>query len=117
MIEIDLTSALTLYSGLLAALVLAIWLYTEMSVKRPQRHLGKQFLWRCIYCGCTYLDEAAQTVSQCPRCESFNTTEEGAEAPQLAAHPVNEPAPLPIDPRNTSKRKRRQRHRGPRKRR
>ncbi len=60
MIEISLTQALAVYSAVLGLTIGAIWLYTELSIRRPQRLLGEQFLWRCSFCGCTYLDEAAQ---------------------------------------------------------
>lgn len=118
MIEITLTQALAVYSVLLALLIIGIWLYTELSVRRPQRHLGQQFLWRCSFCGCTYLDETAQRISECPRCESFNSVEEAAVAGNVAAVESSLHDP-PGDPgRNTSKRKRHhQRRRGPRRRR
>lgn len=116
MIELQLTQALAVYSVILAVLVGAVWLYTELSVKRPQRHLGRQFLWRCSFCGCTYLDERAEQLSRCPRCASYNTAEEATgtgprpSAAREAAEPQADPG------RNTSRRKRRGRHRGPRRR-
>ena len=118
MIEISLTQALAIYSAILGLTVSGIWLYTELSIRRPQRHLGEQFLWRCTFCGCTYLDEGAQRVSQCPRCESFNAVEEAASranATRLDETPQTAEA---LPGRNTSRRKRRhQRRRGPRRRR
>ncbi|MBI5091039.1 MAG: hypothetical protein HZB26_01185 [Candidatus Hydrogenedentes bacterium] len=73
MIEIELTTAVALYSAILVLIIGAIWLYTEVAVRRTQRVLAKQFLWRCVFCGYSYLDESAAQISQCPRCESFNT--------------------------------------------
>lgn len=121
MIEIELNTAILLYAGLVGGVALAIWLYTEFAVRRPQRSLGKQFLWRCVFCGYIYLDELEQTLSQCPRCESYNSAAED-QARFVAAPP--EPAPSrgeePIEVsarRNPSRRKRPgQRRRGPRKR-
>jgi hypothetical protein len=114
-IEISLTQALILYSVLLGGLAMGIWLYTELSVRRPQRKLGRQFLWKCAFCGCTYLDEQAERVSQCPRCENFSTAAEAAQAPSARAlerEPERGPA------QGTSGRKRKhQRRRGPRRRR
>lgn len=116
MIEISLTFALALYSAVLALIVIVIFLYTELSVLRPQQHLGEQFLWKCTFCACTYLDESANPISQCPRCHSFNSLED-------EKGPQNLPAIAPSDSRSHSmstggsKRKRRGGKRGPRKRR
>jgi hypothetical protein len=118
-IEIQLPTALALYSIVLGLFAGGIWLYTELTVRRPQRRLGQQFLWKCSFCGCSYLDEHAEDLSKCPRCENLNLAGEaavfqihdtGAEAaPQLAADDAA---------RNTSRRKRHHRRtRGPRRRR
>lgn len=117
MITIELPQALALYSILLGLLAAGIWLYTEIKVRRPQRRLGKQFLWKCTFCGCTYLDEQAEELSQCPRCENFNAAGEaavfevGESGKRKALQPAN------ALPRNSSRRKRHHRsHRGPRRR-
>ena len=115
MIEIELKWALVLYSGILAAIGLFIWSYTELSVRRPQQYLGKQFLWRCSFCGYTYLDETDEKLSKCPRCESFVAATDS----QARFVPVD--APVPVNEhdsgRNTSRQKRpHQRRRGPRRR-
>ena len=73
MIQISLTSALAFYSAVLGCVVLVIWIYTEIVVRRSYNVLTKQFLWRCVFCGYTYLDEDAADLSQCPRCESYNS--------------------------------------------
>lgn len=118
MIEISLTQALALYSSALGLTIGGIWLYTELSIRRPQRHLGDQFLWRCTFCGCTYLDEGAQRISQCPRCESFNAVEEAASRPNAARFEAALETAEAANGRNTSRRKRHhQRRRGPRRRR
>lgn len=115
MIELQLSQALVLYSVLLGVLAGGIWLYTELSVRRPQRKLGQQFLWKCAYCGCTYLDEQAERVSQCPRCENFSTAAEAAQSPSASAL---EPEPQRGAAQGSSGRKRKhQRRRGPRRRR
>lgn len=118
MIEISLTQALAVYSVIIAVFVVAIWLYTELSVRRPQRHFGKQFLWRCAFCGCTYLDETAENISKCPRCESYNEAKEAAGDPTLAQTNLEpQPAPDVSGGRASKKKRHRQRHRGPRRRR
>jgi hypothetical protein len=121
MIEISLSSAIVLYSAILGAMVFAIWLYTEVTVRRSYRVLEKQHLWRCVFCGYIYLDEDAETVSQCPQCESYNavTDKRARYVPPRHAHQEeNKAADKPEEPRrNPSHRKRPQQHRrGPRKR-
>lgn len=119
MFEITLTQALALYTLLLTVVVASIWLYTELSVRHPQRHLGKQFLWSCNFCGCTYLDEAAGRISKCPRCESYNEASEAASSPMIKKTAQPESEHRDAQPtRNTSKRRRHhQKRRGPRRRR
>jgi hypothetical protein len=121
-IQLSLGTALWLYSGALLVIVLASWLYTELSVRRPQRALGKQFLWRCCFCGYTYLDESASSLSECPQCGSFNS----AGDKRARVVPGEEPPMVPAraaqsgdaSSRNPSRRKRPgQRRRGPRRRR
>ena len=120
MIPISLTTALALYSAVLGVLALGIWLYTEATVRRSYRALGKQFLWRCVFCGYVYLDEGAEQLSQCPRCESFNSVSDAKArfVSSRAAPPETGQGETAEEPqRNTSHRKRpHQRHRGPRRR-
>lgn len=119
MIEIDLAMAILVYSGVLAVIVGAIWIYTELSVRRPQQYLGKQFLWRCTICGLSYLDEEATRMSQCPRCESYNIAEEAQRSHRpVAVQAAAEDEPRDRPRRSGSKGKRQgQRHRGGRRRR
>ena len=118
MIPISLPMALALYSLVIGLVAAGIWLYTELTVRRPQRRLGQQFLWRCTFCGCSYLDEHAEDLSKCPRCENLNVAGEAAvfqiqDTGAAAAAP--EAAAMG---RNTSRRKRHHRRtRGPRRRR
>ncbi len=125
MIELDIRTAFLLYSAALGVLVLFIWIYTEISVHRPQRYLGKQFLWRCIICGYIYLDEEGELYSECPRCGSINSEEDKAArfvpqspaARELARKTAAQPHPEDNQEkrRNPSQRKRpNQRRRGPR---
>jgi len=122
MIQISLTTALALYSSVLLAMILFIWAYTEVSVWRSHRVLEKQFLWRCVFCGYIYLDEAAEKLSKCPRCHSYSSVED-KHARYIRTHPSlpdseeddKEDALAPR--RNPSHRKHpHQRRRGPRKR-
>jgi len=121
MIQLALPTALAFYSAILGIIVVTIWLYTAISVRRSYRVLEKQFLWRCVFCGYIYLDEEAEKLSLCPRCESYNSVEDKlARYVRIPVHegPEQVPATSPQDPRrDTSHRKRpHQRHRGPRRR-
>lgn len=122
MIALELKWALLLYSSVLGLMALFIWMYTEVTVRRPQRYLGKQYLWRCAYCGYTYLDEAGDELSQCPRCESFNSAAEEHVrfVPTKSRRPPDaeeESRSSAEARRNPSRRKRpHQRRRGPRRR-
>jgi len=117
MIEIELKWALVLYSAVLGAIGLFIWSYTELAVHRPHQYLGKQFLWRCTYCGYSYLDESGGELSRCPRCDSYVAATD-ARARLVPADPnVPEHDTEPGPGRNASRRKRHhQRRRGPRRR-
>lgn len=72
MIELPLTTALAVYSGIVLLGAAAVWLYTEAASHRAYRKVEKQHLWRCTYCGYVYLDEEAGAYSNCPRCDSIN---------------------------------------------
>jgi len=119
-ISISLTTAILVYTLALAGIFLVLYLYTEVGTRRVHRALAQQYRWRCAYCGFTYLDERAESVSECPRCHSFNDEVDGRPR-DLRTHPVRAHGPghdLPEDPRrNPSRRKRpTQRRRGPRRR-
>ncbi|MDX9971544.1 MAG: hypothetical protein RBU21_01000 [FCB group bacterium] len=117
MIPISLTTAILVYSTMLAAIFMVLYLYTEQGARRSERILAQQFRWRCTYCGYTYLDEAAVSISQCPRCQSINNEAEGRPR-ELRGHeqPVTEePDEFAETRRNPSRRKRpNQKRRGPR---
>lgn len=121
MIEISLTAALALYSGIIVAGALAIWLYTEAATQRSYRVLEKQHLWRCTFCAYTYLDEAAEAFSQCPRCQSINTLEDPQArfVPARAQPSIPDELPREVPARRSPSRQKRPgaRRRGPRRRR
>lgn len=118
MIQISLTAALILYTAFLGFVALAIWIYTELTVRHSYRVLEKQFLWRCVFCGYIYLDEAAEILSHCPRCGSYTSVED--KHARYVETAVNQEE-TKLDPdrpsRDSSHRKRpHQRRRGPRRR-
>jgi hypothetical protein len=118
MIEIPLGTALILYSSILLTLAFASWLYTEISTHHAYRKLEQQYLWRCVYCAYTYLDEKASRMSKCPRCASYNTA--GDKGAKFVTPKKEKEAPQNTDEqqesrRNPSKgRRRTTRSRGPR---
>ena len=118
MIQISLPTALAFYSAILGVILVAIWVFTEVSVRRSYHVIERQFLWRCVFCGYIYLDEEAEKLSLCPRCESYNSVED--RLARYADTPIHEEQtePAPTGPRrDTSHRKRpHQRHHGPRRR-
>lgn len=120
MIEISLTAALGLYGLLIIGGALAIWIYTEVSNIQTQKVLGKQNLWRCVYCSFSWLDDAAQPLSTCPRCGSLNHASDPAAKPAgpvATVQPSLEEDLLEKPRRNPSRRKRPgARSRGPRRR-
>ncbi|HIJ66326.1 MAG TPA: hypothetical protein HPP77_10290 [Candidatus Hydrogenedentes bacterium] len=122
MIEITLTQALAFYGAILGGFAVIVWTYTEIAVRRRYRVLEQQFLWRCVFCGYIYLDEAAETISKCPRCESLNalTDRHARFIHPRAKHPEAEASRQDVSSsrKSSSHRKRpHQRHRGPRHRR
>lgn len=121
MIQISLSSALVVYSIIILAGALAIWLYTEVTTRRGYLVLEKQYLWRCVFCSYTYLDADAVKHSKCPQCHSINSLEDKAARfipPSKRAMAAGETPERQESRHNQSKGKRKgARHRGPRKRR
>lgn len=124
MIQIGLTTALLLYGSIIVIGAILLYVISELRANRVYRVLEKQFMWRCAFCGFLYLDENAGDISQCPRCESFNT---GKEAQDKAVVNTRPAVPEETDKthdvdkeeprRNPSRRKRHGGRRGPRRRR
>lgn len=121
MFEISLTQALAFYSSLVVLGAFFIWFYTEVNTHHAYRVLERQYLWRCVFCAFTYLDEAAERVSKCPRCHSLNSIDDAGARYAGVTLPSTEPVSLSvIEPprRNPSHRKRPgARNKGPRRRR
>jgi hypothetical protein len=120
-IEISLTTALALYSGCILLGTVVIWLYTELRTQHAYHVLEKQYLWRCVFCAYTYLDEAAEALSQCPRCHSINSMQDaGARFVRASGVLLPEPdLPREVDQRRSPSRQKRPgaKRRGPRRRR
>lgn len=128
MIEITFTSAVLVYGAFILAGFMFLYMISELRARHVYRVLERQFLWRCAFCSFLYLDEDAATLSQCPRCGSYNTIADGqdravgrsrshlvaAEAELAALEKEDDTVPR----RNSARRKRPgQTRRGPRRRR
>lgn len=72
MIELNLTTALTLYLGWTMAFVLGLWGYQHYYVRKKVIFSHEQALCICEYCHNTYLDDSVKKINQCPRCGLFN---------------------------------------------
>lgn len=121
MIPLTLTQALGLYAGVLGVMVVGIWLYTELRVRRPQRGLGQQFLWHCVICGYSFLDDENTELAECPQCGTILSARDKGTREVMVVDGKVEAAPAigpDEDPRrNPSKRKRpNASRRGPRRR-
>ena len=124
MIQIGLTTALLIYGSIIVIGAVFLYFISELRATQVYRVLEKQFLWRCAFCGFLYLDENAGDLSQCPRCQSFNSGKDAQDKAVVHARytPPQETAKTPDDDtedprRNPSRRKRHGGKRGPRRRR
>lgn len=124
MIQITLGTALLIYGTLIIVGLVVLTILGELRATGVYQVLEKQFMWRCIFCNFLYLDEEAASLSQCPRCGSYNKSKEAqdervsANREQWAPEEKRAPAdPEDLPRRNPSRRKRPgQRRRGPRRR-
>ena len=121
MIQIALSTALIVYSTIILAGALGIWIYTEITTRRAYLVLEKQYLWRCVFCSYTYLDADAVRHSECPQCHCINSMEDkraryvkpaGADKEEVLPHgPQHETRHNPSKGKNKGARRR-----GPRRR-
>ncbi len=116
MIQLQLTHAVVLYAAVVGVLAIAIWIYTELSVTRSRTVLTKQHLWRCTYCGFSYLDDSGVPVTRCPRCENLNGSQEAQDRLVAAGHEPEASDQANVDTRKNPSRgkQKRGKRRGPR---
>lgn len=117
MIQLQLTHAVVLYAAVIGVLAIAIWIYTEFAVTRTRTMLTKQHLWRCTYCGYSYLDDSGVPVTRCPRCDNLNGADEAQDQHVASHYDAPEPAhAAPTDTRKNPSRgkQKRGKRRGPR---
>jgi len=72
MIELNPTTACTLYLSATLMLVLSLWIYHHYRFRRKKLIVAAQELFVCEYCHFAYLAELGKKVTQCPQCKSFN---------------------------------------------
>jgi len=72
MIELSPTTAMMVYLCLTLGSLLGIWGYYHYRSRRKKVVLIQQELYICEYCHFAYLDQIANSVTQCPQCHSFN---------------------------------------------
>jgi hypothetical protein len=74
MIHVDFFTAISAYMGLILISLVGISLWIELNSRgrSPKRFGAAQKKWKCHYCGYVYLGTSEESISQCPRCESYN---------------------------------------------
>ena len=120
MIQLSLSMALIVYSIIVLAGAIGIWMYTEITTRRGYLVLEKQYLWRCVFCSYSYLDADAVKHSECPQCHSINSMDDKRVRyvpPAGALEQRGETEPQHVTRHNPSKGKKKgARRRGPRRR-
>jgi hypothetical protein len=71
MISIDFSLGVSLYILLFLNLILIIWLFSKKQ-KDKDLSLDPRLIWFCSVCTYTYINTKEDTISNCPRCGSYN---------------------------------------------
>jgi len=77
MIRVEFSLAVALYIILILCLFFVLWILIDR--KRDSTGLfssEKDFFWQCTTCTYVYVDSMHDTISKCPRCNSYNKKEE-----------------------------------------
>ncbi len=72
MIKLSLSNAFMLYLGFTLLVLLCLWVYYNLRMRKKTIVPYERYLFQCEYCHCQYLEEAYKAVTQCPECHSFN---------------------------------------------
>ncbi|NQT74906.1 MAG: hypothetical protein HQ566_00110 [Candidatus Omnitrophica bacterium] len=78
MIKIEFSLAIALFLILTVCLVLISWMFFDKKKQLGPFSSEKAFFWQCSICTYVYVDSKHNTISQCPRCGSYNKKEEAA---------------------------------------
>lgn len=76
MIKIEFSTAVALYLFLTVFIVFVIWLFFENRKIAKPLYSDNRFFWQCNICTYVYVDTMHNTISQCPRCGSYNNKED-----------------------------------------
>ena len=73
MFKIDFAFAIALYLGAVLFIISIFWIFGDRKIKALSGPLGeKEFIWQCEICTYAYVDSKNLSISQCPRCGSYN---------------------------------------------
>ncbi|MFH1853976.1 MAG: hypothetical protein ABH815_01545 [Candidatus Omnitrophota bacterium] len=75
MIKVEFSFAIAVYMFLTVFLIFIIWLFTEKKKTLKLLSSENRFFWQCNICTYVYIDSRHNTISQCPRCGSYNEKE------------------------------------------
>ena len=75
MIKIEFSLAIAIYLIFSICPILILWLYLEKRRILKPLSSEKRFFWQCSICTYVYVDSTHSTISQCPRCGSYNKKE------------------------------------------
>jgi rubrerythrin len=79
MIKVEFSLAIALYLIFAVCLILIFWLVFEKRGNIEASSLENIFFWQCAICTYVYVDSRHSTISQCPRCGSYNKKEKEGE--------------------------------------
>ncbi|MDD5347748.1 MAG: hypothetical protein PHT59_03950 [Candidatus Omnitrophica bacterium] len=71
MINLEFSTAISLYLAAVLAAVFALWVLARRE-KYKEPFLEEKYLWFCSVCTYTYVSTTEESISVCPRCASFN---------------------------------------------
>jgi hypothetical protein len=71
MISIDFSLGVSLYILFFLNLILIVWLFSKKQ-KDKDLSLDPRLIWFCSVCTYTYINTKEGTISNCPRCGSYN---------------------------------------------
>ncbi|MCK4249644.1 MAG: hypothetical protein KAX15_07680 [Candidatus Omnitrophica bacterium] len=72
LINLDIKTALALYTLVPAALLIGVWIIAEFFNKPLRFTLEEKLLWQCDICAYVYINIEETNLSVCPRCGSYN---------------------------------------------
>jgi uncharacterized paraquat-inducible protein A len=71
-IPVSVSTAVFLYLTFALASIFILWVLFERGASSEKFTFDRSEIWHCSICTYTYVDSTHDTISQCPRCRSFN---------------------------------------------